>query len=75
MDGFKEWIKAQETTARKRASMNVGVPAQVGLVFSKTPYSAEMFCKKIHAPGVRVDNMNTTQICGKGKNGTKQLKS
>lgn len=61
---FKEWLKSQEeSTANKRAAMNPGIPAQAGLVFSKQPYSAEMFCKKIKAKGVRLDNMNTTDLC------------
>lgn len=74
MDRFKEWLQAQETNARQRAAMNPGIPPQAGLVFSKPPYSAEVFCKKIKSPGVRLDNMNTDDVCGNGKNGTKEIK-
>lgn len=54
--------------------MNPGIPAQAGLVFSKPPYSAEMFCRKIAGKGVKTDNMNTDDVCGKGEGKTKQLK-
>lgn len=74
MDGFKNWMQQQESNARQRAALNPGVPAQAGLVFSKTPYSQIAFCKKIKQPGVRLDNMNTTDICGTGKNGAKKVK-
>jgi hypothetical protein len=74
MDGFKEWLHAHESNARKRAAMNPGIPAQAGLVFSKQPYSAEAFCKKIKSPGVRLDNMNVDDVCGKGENKTKEVK-
>lgn len=62
---FKEWLAQVESTARKRAAMDPGIPAQAGLVFSKSPYSVAAFCKKIKLPGVRTDNMNTDDICGK----------
>jgi hypothetical protein len=62
---FKDWLLAQESTARQRAAMDPGIPAQAGLVFSRPPYSAKMFCKKIKAPGVRLDNMNTKDLCDK----------
>lgn len=65
MEGFKVWLNTQESNARQRAAMNPGVPAQAGLVFSKPPYSAEAFCKKIKQPGVRLDNMNTSDVCAK----------
>jgi hypothetical protein len=53
--------------------MNPGIPAQAGLVFSKPPYSATAFCRKIKAPGVKLDNMDVHDVCGKDK--TKQVKS
>lgn len=65
MESFKTWLTQLESTARKRAAMNPGIPAQAGLVFSKQPYSAWAWCKKIKSPGVRIDNMNTADICGK----------
>jgi hypothetical protein len=73
MDRFKEWLNAQESNARQRAAMNPGIPAQAGLVFSKPPYSATAFCRKIKAPGVKLDNMDVHDVCGKDK--TKQVKS
>lgn len=74
MDRFKEWLAAHESSARTRAAMNPGIPAQAGLVFSKPPYSATMFCQKIKGKGVKLDNMNTDDVCGGGKGKTKQIK-
>jgi len=71
MDRFKEWLATDESSPSTRAAMNPGIPAQAGLVFSKQPYSATMFCKKIKSPGVRLDNMNTDDVCGKK---TKEIK-
>lgn len=65
IESFKQWLHQSESTARKRAAMNPGVPAQAGLVFSKQPYSVTAFCQKLKSPGIRVDNMNTDNICGK----------
>ena len=62
---FSEWLKQHESSARTRAAMSLSNPPQAGLVFAKPPYSAEMFCKKIKAPGVKTDNMNTSSICHK----------
>lgn len=68
MESFKNWLSQVETTANKRAAMNPGVPAQAGLVFKKPPYSQVAWCRKIEKqPGVRIDNMNTDDICGKIK--------
>jgi hypothetical protein len=67
MSGFKQWLMQQESTARKRAAMNPGMPAQASGWNAKPPYSAFAFCNKIKLPGVRTDNMNTQDVCGKDK--------
>lgn len=67
MESFKQWMAQHESTARKRAAMDPGIPPRADLVFAKPPYSANAFCRKIKAPGVRLDNMNTDNLCKKKK--------
>lgn len=62
---FKQWLLVKESSARQRAAMNPGIPAQADLVFSKTPYSVKAFCDKVKSPGVKTFNINKDSICKK----------
>ena len=61
---FKEWIKVKESSPSTRNAMGI-YPPQADTVMSKPGYSQNRFCDKIKAPGVKLDNMNTSMVCGK----------
>lgn len=59
MDSFKNWFETNERQLKN------------GLAFSRSHADHQQICRKIKTPGVRIDNMNTYQVCDK----TKEVKS
>lgn len=63
---FRDWLQQIESTPSTRNALGI-YPPQADTIFSRPSYSQANFCRKIKAPGVRLDNMNTKQVCGKKK--------
>lgn len=67
MISFEEWLAQQESSARTRAAMDPGKPAQADLMFVKPPYSQIKQCEKLSDSNVKTINMDASKICGKKK--------
>ena len=64
MDSFKEWLAADESSARSRAAMNPGIPAQPDHVFSKPPYTQLSIQRKLKAGGKFTNTDDLSDLFG-----------